>query len=136
MVFSKNKTYKKRGKNKTIKKGGNIKPTTTYIEKQFQNIFQKQRNEEEKMKIILQKQNPKIVFVNGRDLKPGCSYKFIDPSVYSSEFTVKTLTKDPDRGPDTADGEEYFLQNEGWWIKEYPIGGNNLFIFIRCGSKK
>lgn len=135
MGFSKNKTYKKRGRNKTIKKGGKVKTTPTYIEKQFLDNFQKQRNEEEKMKINLQKQNPKMVFVNGRDLKSGCTYKFIDPSVYGKEFTVKTLTKDPDRGPKTADGEEYFLQNEGWWIKEYPIGGNNLFIFIRCGGK-
>lgn len=74
-------------------------------------------------------------------MKAGCTYTFIDPSVIGKdkEFTVKAIRKDHEQGPKTAAGEQYFITNEGWWISDFPIGGNDKFIQKKCkvsGGKK
>jgi hypothetical protein len=120
-------------KNKTVKKtkGGNNSPDF-FGKKTFLDIFQKRYDHEKLLEDKLKKSDPNIVIVNGKDLKPGCTYKFIDPSIYNKEFIVKSIKKDPEQGPKTAAGEEYILTNEGWWIRDYPISGNDKFITQKC----
>jgi len=102
----------------------------------FENMFQLAVDNENKLAHELKKANPKIIIVAGKDLKPGCSYTFIDPSVHNKDFTVKSITKDPEQGPKNPSGEQYLLTNEGWWIRDFPIGGNDKFIKHRCGISK
>jgi len=132
-------------KNKTVRKHkGGENPQSTksrdfFGKKTFMNMFQKTYDDEQKLADKLKKQDPKISFVSGKDLKPGCRYTFIDSSVYDKEFTVESIKKDDEQGPKTAAGEQYFLTNKGWWVKDFPIGGNDKFILINCnksGGKK
>jgi len=124
-------------KNKTLKnikkrKGGNKSPDF-FGKKTFLNMAQQVYDNEKQLEEKFKKEDPKISIVQGKDLKPGCTYRFIDSSVYNKEFTVKSIKKNAEQGPKTAAGEEYILTNEGWWITSFPIGGNDKFIVKKCG---
>jgi hypothetical protein len=124
-------------KNKTLKnikkrKGGNNSPDF-FGKKTFLNMFQKTYDHEKQLEEKLKKADPNISIVPGKDLKPGCTYRFMDSSVYGKEFTVKAIKKDAEQGPKTAAGEQYILTNEDWLITSYPIGGNDKFIVQKCG---
>jgi len=124
-------------KNKTLKiykkrKGGNNSPDF-FGKKTFLDMFQKRYDHEKQLEEKLKKADPNVSIVAGKDLKPGCTYKFIDPTIDTKEFTVKSIKRDDEQGPKTAAGEEYILTNEGWWITSYPIGGNDKFIVQKCG---
>jgi hypothetical protein len=124
-------------KNKTLKnikkrKGGNNSPDF-FGKKTFLNMFQKTYDHEKQLEYKLKKADPNVSIVLGKDLKPGCTYRFIDSSVYDKEFTVKSIKRDDEQGPKTAAGEQYILTNEGWFITSYPIGGNDKFTVQKCG---
>jgi hypothetical protein len=127
MGSRKNKTLKKNKKYK----GGNNSPDF-FGKKTFLNFFQKRYDHENKLEDELKKAHPNVSIVQGKDLKPGCTYKFIDPSIYDQQFTVKYIKKKAEQGPKTASGEEYELTNEGWIFTSYPIGGNDKFILQKC----
>jgi len=124
------------GRKKTFKKpktrqGGNFlldKVVNTFLDS-FQRRFDHEKRLEEKLK----KADPTVSIVLGKDLKPGCRYKFLDSSVYPDAFTLKSIRKLAEQNIKNAGGEEYDLTNEGWWIQNYPIGGNDKFIELQCG---
>lgn len=124
-------------KNKSVKKSQETSKDESLgaIGKTFLNIFQQQYDREKQLADKIKTQNPNIVIVSGRDLKPGCVYKFLDSELYDKEFTVKSIKKDSIQAPKTAGGEQYILTNEGWWVTEYPLGGNDKFIQVKCNIK-
>ena len=116
-------------KNRTVKK----KRGGSWLDKKLYDVDKNRYENEKKLAEDIKKKDPSVKIVLGKDLKPGCTYTFVDPSVYNKEFIVESIRKNSEEGPKFAAGEEYLMTNKGWWMKEYPIGGNERFVQKKCG---